>query len=159
MRTKLLLPLLVLLLACVACNKVDNKLKELEQKPKATDVGGAKVLFAEAHNFRRYIEDSKNNLSPSKQQLDRANALERKRRNELVRVAGKGIFDTIKGAVDSLLGGDDKSGKGLGIDVGKVLDKTIDKVLGVNDPRMKKFGCDFPEGVDVFTEGASKYCK
>ena len=152
--------LLTLLLLCSSCasrqDKMQDKLKAIAAKPAATEIASAKATYDEASKFVAWLEAHPEDGTP--ELLARARDLRNQRALEIGKVAGGAVLGGIQKILSGLGLGD---GKGLpsAASVGQALDKAVDKVLGVNDPRMKKFGCDFPEGVDVFTEGASKYCK
>ena len=173
------IPLFVSLLVCllVGCggNRIDSKLGELEKKAPATDVAGAKNLLGEVNNFLRWLESGQRE-KPSPAQLDRARTLRNKRAIELTKIAGEGVFESIKNALGELVGVAGATGAkgGTTVKVGEILDKALEKagkvrdsVLGVNDPRFKKFGCpDTVVGADgqerpfnPLEEGTSRYCK
>jgi len=157
---KTILLLLAFLLLCAGCSsrqsRMQNRLREMAAKPVAAELSSAKAMYDEASKFVGWLEAHPEDGTP--ELLVKARDLRNKRALEIGKVAGSGVLEGINKALGGLLG----DGGGSSIDakqIGQALDKAIDKVLGVNDPRKKEFGCDFPDGVTPLTEGASKYCK
>ena len=135
---------------------MQDKLSQLAAMPAATDTAVARVLYDEASKFARWLEAHPEDSTP--EMLAQARELRNRRAKETALLVGGTIVESLSGLLGGLLG-DGKSGNSdqkKSIDVGKAIDNAVDKILGVNDPRMKEFGC--PPDVDITKEGASKLC-
>lgn len=151
-KLKTALILCVLLLSVACGSKVNKKIAELEAKPAATTVEGAKALYDEISELIAWVQNPESSEKATPEELERAKALQTKRWDELVALGGGKLVDGVRKILDAV------GLKDLDLsDVKKKAGEAKDWILGVDDPRMKKFGC--PEGVDVTQEGASKKCK
>jgi len=122
-----LITLLALLLLLVGCgNKINSKLKELERKPAAADIKGAKALYDEARNLERWLEQKE---KPSPEQMARVRALSNQRMKEGLAL----VAEKAKSGVLGALGGLGFNGS---IDIGQL----TEWFLGTKDPRVEKFG-------------------
>lgn len=147
MKKTLALALFALLLSTACGNsKVNSKIDELAAKPPATTVEGAKALYDEVGALIAWVQNPSSPEKATAEELVKAKALQVRRRDEGLALG----WDATKSGISKALGA-------VGIDVGSIdIGKTKDWVLGVNDPRMKMFGC--PSPVDITKEGASKLC-
>src|SRR3989344_7597325 len=135
--TATMLTLLVLLLCAAGCgNKIDSKLSELADKPRATTVESAKALYDEVNELIRWTADPKNEEKMTPAQLAWAQALRNQRRDEgLALVKEKAVSGVV-----GILGG-------IGIDVVSIdAGKARDWFLGFDDPRFLKHACIDAEG-------------
>src|SRR3989338_7023106 len=136
-------------------NKIEIRLAELAAKPKATTVEGAKALYDEVSKLILWVQDPSSPEKATAEQLEKAKALQARRLQELAALGGEAVVSGVKKVLEVIGFGD--------VDLKSISPKkAIDAVLGVDDPRMKKFGCpDKNEDgtpFDITKEGASKLC-
>ena len=159
-KIKFILLALVVGLMTTACgssrqSQMSKKLNEMAAKPAATGVETGKALYDEASKMASWLEAHPEDSTP--ELLAKARDLRNRRAIETGKIVGGTVLEEIKKILGELLGVTSATGGkgGMTVGVGEILDKAVEKVLGVNDPRMKKFGPKKP-GTDPLKEGASK---
>ena len=151
------------LLLCAGCGDSRREMREmLDQmaaKPAATETGNQKALYDEVSKLLAWIEAHPEDSTP--EMIAQARALRDKRGLEIVEVVGGKVLEGVEKALGKIFSDDGKSA----VKIGKIPGKTADWILGVNDLRMKQFGCPetmIVEGVevpfDITKDGASRLC-